>query len=186
VQGIVALHGGEVRAESAGPGQGAEFIIRLPLDEGPAPGLAPPSAGPPISSRRLLVIEDNRDVAEALRQSLEIEGHEVEVAHSGPEGIAKARRNPPEIVLCDIGLPGMSGYELARTVRADPALRSLYLVAVSGYAQHRDVAAALEAGFDEHLAKPVSPPRLNELLGRPPRSAASADLRRDERIRSAQ
>jgi CheY-like chemotaxis protein len=150
VNGIVALHGGTVRAASKGPGQGSEFCITLPIDEGPVDLLTSAPRQPSLR-RRLLIIEDNRDVAEALRQALELEGHEVYVAYTAVEGLAAARERRPE---------------LARSLRAEPELRSLYLVAISGYAQPKDVAEALAAGFDEHLAKPVHPPRLSELLCR--------------------
>ena len=121
---------------------------------GDARAATPASALP--ARRRVLVIEDAADVAAAMRLVLEMDGHEVTVAHNGAEGIAAARALRPEVVLCDIGLPGMDGYEVARTMRADPALREAFLVALSGYAQAADIARARAAGFDEHLAKPPS------------------------------
>lgn len=166
VHGIVTLHGGTVHAASAGSGKGAEFIITLPLDDGPLAEPLVSSPRQPTLRRRVLIVEDNRDVAEALRQSLELEGHEVHVAFLASDGVNLARELQPEIVLCDIGLPGMDGYEVARTLRLDPALRSIYLVAISGYAQPKDVAEAHAAGFNEHLAKPVHPSRLREILTR--------------------
>ena len=100
----------------------------------------------------------------ALRLVLEMDGHEVTVAHNGPEGIAAARALRPEVVLCDIGLPGMDGYAVARTMRADPALRATFLVALSGYAQAADVTRARAAGFDDHLAKPASIDKVRRIL----------------------
>ena len=96
------------------------------------------------------------DLAEALCAALAVGGHVIDVAHSGPVGVAKARAFLPDVVLCDIGLPGMNGYEVARVIRADAALRATHLVALSGYAQAADVGKARDAGFDDHLAKPPS------------------------------
>jgi CheY-like chemotaxis protein len=104
----------------------------------------------------VLVVEDNEDAANTLREVLELDEHVVEVAYSGPGGIEKARSFHPDIVFCDIGLPEMDGYEVARKMRADPELARVALVAVSGYAQPEDVAMAKAAGFDAHLAKPPS------------------------------
>jgi two-component system CheB/CheR fusion protein len=166
VKGLVEMHGGTVDVVSEGPGQGAEFTLRLPLGTGPAevPEAGPSSrpAGPP---RRVLVIEDGLDAAESLREVLELEGHTVGVAYSGPEGIEKARAFRPDIVFCDIGLPGVDGYAVARTLRADPLLPGTRLVALSGYAAPEDVARASEAGFHDHLAKPPDIDQLHRLLG---------------------
>jgi len=165
VKGLVELHGGSVTASSAGKGQGAEFVVRLPGAAevaGAARAATPTSALP--ARRRVLVIEDAVDVAAAMRLVLELSGHEVAVAHDGPEGIAAARALRPEVVLCDIGLPGMDGYAVARTMRADPALREAFLVALSGYAQAADIARARAAGFDEHLAKPPNIDKVRRIL----------------------
>ena len=113
----------------------------------------------------MLIIEDNIDAADSLREVLEFGGHVVEVAYNGPEGLAKAREFEPEVVLCDIGLPGMDGYEVARAFRADDALKRVFLVALSGYALPEDLQRAQEAGFERHLAKPPSIETLEELLG---------------------
>lgn len=110
------------------------------------------------------MIEDDSDVGEALRAALEVNGHVVEIAANGYEGIAKARLFKPDVVLCDIGLPGMDGYAVARAFRADDGLRATRLVAVSGYAQMIDVTSARAAGFDEHLAKPTSIEKVNRIL----------------------
>ena len=167
VKGLVELHGGGVSAHSDGPGKGAEFVVELPLDRAAAP--APPFlASAPAQRRRVLVIEDNVDAATSLREVLEFGEHLVEVAHSGPEGLARAHDFDPEIVLCDIGLPGMDGYEVARTFRADEALKGVFLVALTGYALPEDLQRAANAGFERHLAKPPSPDQLEELLAMAP------------------
>jgi two-component system CheB/CheR fusion protein len=168
VKGLVEMHGGEVHAHSDGAGQGAEFVVEFPLDQaaGAEPSTSP--AGPEGRSRRVLVIEDNRDAADSLREVLEFGAHIVEVAYNGPDGLHRARTFKPEIVLCDIGLPGMDGYEVARAFRADPALKDVFLVALSGYAQPDDLQRARDAGFDKHLAKPSSLEKLEELLADAP------------------
>jgi two-component system CheB/CheR fusion protein len=163
VKGLVDLHGGEISAESAGLGRGAELILRLPLD----PDRTPEITKNPVfhqQRRRVLIIEDNLDAADTLGEALEIGGHEVVIAHSGAEGIAKAREVLPEVVLCDIGLPGMDGFEVARTLRADHALEGTFLVALSGYALPEDLERASAAGFDRHLAKPLRLEELKEIL----------------------
>jgi two-component system CheB/CheR fusion protein len=162
VKGLVELHGGKVSATSAGKGCGAEFVVRLPLDASVAP--SPPISAPSVAQRRVLVIEDDLDVADALRSALEVGGHEVTVAADGPDGIAMARSLKPDAVLCDIGLPDMDGYEVARRMRADPALSGTFLIALSGYAQAEDVQTARAAGFDAHLAKPASLAKVQRLI----------------------
>ncbi len=167
VKGLVELHGGTVRARSDGPGKGAEFVIELPGSDGApaaAPAPAAAAAPQPRPGRRVLVIEDNVDAAESLRDALALEGHEVEVAFLGADGIERARAWGPDVVLCDIGLPDVAGHEVARALRGDPALRRTFLVALTGYALPEDQRRAREAGFDEHLAKPPSMGRLAELL----------------------
>jgi two-component system CheB/CheR fusion protein len=156
VRGLAELHGGSVSAHSDGLGRGARFAVRIPLERRKAPRLAvvgadrPPSA----SARRVLVVEDNVDAAESLKEALELTDHDVELAFSGPEGIERARALRPDVVLCDIGLPGLNGFEVAKAIRADPALESTTLVALSGYALPEDVDRAKAAGFDLHVAKP--------------------------------
>jgi PAS domain S-box-containing protein len=165
VKGLVELHGGSVSARSAGRDMGAEFIVRLPLDgEAVVSPRAPAVVHSPLRGRRLLVIEDDEDVAAAMRVALQMVGHEVSLARTGADGIAAARASRPEVVLCDIGLPGMDGYEVARRIRADETLRETFLVALSGYAQDEDVAAARAAGFDAHLAKPASLEKVQRIL----------------------
>ncbi|MBI5531340.1 MAG: PAS domain S-box protein [Deltaproteobacteria bacterium] len=165
VKSLVEMHGGSVSASSLGPNQGAEIAVRLPLEgarlqKGPAHHGPVPTA----HSRRVLVIEDNSDAAESLKEVLELHAHTVAIAHSAREGLAKARKFAPQVVLCDIGLPDMDGYEVARAFRSDPELRSAFLVAVSGYAAPEDLEAAKAAGFDRHLAKPPSVDAIEDLI----------------------
>ena len=155
-QGLVELHGGDVSAHSEGIGKGVEFIVRLPLN-GALDVQTPTPSMFPTALRRVLIIEDLADAAQSLREALELCGHQVEVAVNGPTGLARARGFCPEVVLCDIGLPGMDGYEVARAFRADEALKDVFLVALSGYALPDDLRRAAEAGFDQHLAKPPRP-----------------------------
>ncbi len=165
VKGIVELHGGEVQVESAGIGKGAEFVVRFPLHEGAAAVVhGPAGALAANGSRRVLVVDDNVDAAETLADLLRLLGHEVEVAHDGPGALEKLRAGAPEVVFCDIGLPGMSGYEVARAMRASNG-DDLQLVALTGYAQAEDVKRAIEAGFDAHVAKPPDLAEIEKLLG---------------------
>jgi PAS domain S-box-containing protein len=163
VKGIAELHGGTARAESAGKGKGAEFVIRLPIVEATVrPRGVPPPLERATGGRRVLVVDDNADAAESLADVVAMLGHVAEVAYDGPSAVAMARANPPDVVLCDIGLPGMSGYEVAKALRE--AGTSMQLIAVSGYGQPEDVKKAVEAGFDGHLAKPPNVDDLERLL----------------------
>jgi two-component system CheB/CheR fusion protein len=174
VKGLVELHGGSVAAASEGIGKGAELTVRLPLDVGAALATARQMSGPGRKRRRVLIIEDNLDAADSLREVLELGEHEVEVAHDGPDGIAKARASKPHLVLCDIGLPGMDGFEVARAFRADGTLKKTYLVALSGYALPEDLQRAAHAGFEQHLPKPPSIDVLEDLLAKIPDEGAPA------------
>jgi PAS domain S-box-containing protein len=164
VKGLVELHGGSVEVHSAGHERGAEFLVRLPLGEAPPVLAAPPSAPREGARRRVLVIEDGDDARESMRDLLELSGHDVKVACDGPEGIDLAKAFRPEVVFCDLGLPGVTGYDVARTIRADGALQKVRLIALSGYAQADDRRRSLEAGFDRHLAKPTSDDDLQRAL----------------------
>jgi CheY-like chemotaxis protein/two-component sensor histidine kinase len=165
VKGLVELHGGSVSARSDGPGAGAEFTVTLPLAGAAAPDHAAAVERPPATpARRVLVVDDNVDAAASLSDLVSHFGHTVEVVHDGPAAVARMREVRPDIVLCDIGLPGMDGYEVARAVRADAGLRDVRLVAVSGYAQAEDRERAARAGFDAHVAKPADPSTIARLL----------------------
>jgi two-component system CheB/CheR fusion protein len=173
VRGLVELHGGTAKASSGGPGQGSEFTVRLPLVE--APAQPAPSVEPHAGARhRVLVIEDNVDSADSLRLALEIGGHEVQVAYEGRAALALARSFQPDVIICDIGLPGMNGYAVAHALRADSQLRPPYLIALSGYAQAEDLRLAQEAGFDHHLAKPASIAMIERVMAGVPAAAAAA------------
>ncbi|HEY3319832.1 MAG TPA: PAS domain S-box protein [Planctomycetota bacterium] len=167
---LVELHDGSIRAESEGIGRGSTFIIELPLlTEHKA--MEKTTASTPVSprSRRILLIEDNLDAAESLRLVLEFAGHQVEVAFSGQSGLEIARNVGPEIVLCDIGLPGgMDGYAVARAFKVDPRLKDTPIIALTGYAQEEDQRRASEAGFALHLVKPVDPEQLERTVAQMP------------------
>ncbi len=166
VKGMVELHGGDVSATSGGAGQGAAFRVRLPLAPSASAGAkasAPPATrlrGMPL---RVLVVEDNADAASTLREALELLGHEVHVAGDGDAGVDAAARLAPDVVICDIGLPGIDGYEVARRLSARD--RCPLLVAVTGYALPEDRRRALEAGFVHHLAKPIRIEDLERVIG---------------------
>lgn len=161
---LVQMHGGAITAHSAGPGLGSDFVIRLPLTlEAPVP--AEPPAGPVrIRPLRILIVEDNRDAAETLSELLAMDDHQVQVAHEGKAGLELAGQCPPEVAILDIGLPGISGYEVARRLRAMEGVNGALLVAVTGYGQAGDRQQALEAGFNHHLTKPVDPEVLQHLF----------------------
>jgi PAS domain S-box-containing protein len=165
VKGLVELHGGEVSAKSEGRGKGTEITVRLPL-AGTDGDLASPAPREEITlgSRRVLIIEDEQDVADGLRQLLALDRHEVLVARSGAEGIAAALAFRPHVVFCDIGLPGMNGYEVAGRLRATEELRTTLLVALTGYAQGENIEQAHAAGFHEHVAKPPGADRIKRIL----------------------
>ena len=168
VKGLVEMHGGEVRAHSDGAGKGTELVVELPLEGTPAPQTSTALVATKGRSRRVLIIEDNTDAAESLREVLEFSAHIVEIANNGHDGLAKARKFKPDIVLCDIGLPGMDGFAVARAFRADESLKKIALVALSGYALPEDQQHAAEAGFQRHLAKPPSLEKLEQLLAELP------------------
>ena len=162
---LVEMHGGTVSASSAGDRQGSEFVIRLPLFNAPSLMQAPqPEVAPSLAKLRILLIDDNADVSESLALLLQLEGHEVDTADCGLKGIEKAQAFRPQVVLLDIGLPDISGYEVARRLRELPETRQAFLVAISGYGQSEDLEQSKSAGFDRHLLKPVDPSRLSDLL----------------------
>ncbi len=166
VKGLVDLHGGQVEAASKGPGCGAEFTVRLPLEESvPAAEPALTTAAPARQQgRRVLVVEDQPDTAASLRMLLEMLGHETRVAYNGPDGVRTAAEWRPDIVLCDIGLPGLDGYGVARQLRSNPVTTHVRLLALTGYGTDEDRRLTREAGFDVHLTKPVAPETLQDVL----------------------
>jgi two-component system, chemotaxis family, CheB/CheR fusion protein len=168
VRQLVKLPRGSVEARSEGLGKGSEFVVRLPLASVPAPVKADslaPSAATPAGSRRVLVVDDNADAAESLALVLRLHGHEVWVANEGREALAVADRCRPDVVILDIGLPGMDGYHLVRSLKGRAHTAKATLITVTGYGQPEDVERARAAGFDHHLVKPVEPSTVNSLLG---------------------
>ena len=161
VRGMVELHGGTVTATSAGVSKGSEFVVELPLIDLPAETALPPATpAETVAKRRVLVIEDNQDSAESLKEYLELFGHTVATAYTGTDGIARVTSEPPDVVVCDIGLPGMSGYAVCSELRALPALAGTLFVALSGHAAEDGDTK----GFDLHLLKPINPQRLAEVI----------------------
>jgi CheY-like chemotaxis protein len=165
-KGLVDLHGGRILAASEGTGEGTEFSIELPLEPEPAQRENTPRSAPePARSYRILVIEDNIDAAESMEMLLHLMGHEVETAYDGPVGVELARRCRPEIVICDIGLPGpMDGHAVAQILRREFPRGSAFMIALTGYGQHEDQRRSYEAGFDFHVTKPADPKELEKLL----------------------
>ncbi|HEX2223126.1 MAG TPA: MEDS domain-containing protein [Thermoanaerobaculia bacterium] len=169
VRSLAELHGGSVEARSEGPGRGSELILRLPAREksAPAPQEAAPGDEKKASGLAVLVVDDNLDSAESMARLLEIAGHEVEVAYDGMDALERARRQRPQAVLLDIGLPRLDGYEVARRLRLDPANRGLRIFAMTGYGHKEDRERSRAAGFDQHLVKPVDPAEVLALLAEP-------------------
>jgi len=165
VKRLVELHDGTVSAHSAGNEKGAEFTVRLPLQDEPM-ALSESRPSPASTTRhvRVLVVEDNRDSAESLRMMLATQGYEVALAYTGIEGVEAARRVRPDVVICDVGLPGMDGYAVAQAIRMNPGTAKARLIAVTGYGQNDDRVRALASGFDKHLVKPADPQVLLGLL----------------------
>jgi PAS domain S-box-containing protein len=165
---LVELHGGRVEARSEGHGRGSEFTVRLPLLASSSAASAKESAGegvlPESSTLRILVVEDNADSAESLAMLLRFKGHEVLIAPDGPSALAMGRSFEPQVVLCDIGLPGINGYEVAARLRKQRAFKQTPLIALTGYGHEESRLHATEAGFDYHLVKPVDPDALNILI----------------------
>ncbi len=171
VRNLIERHGGSVQARSDGLGHGSEFVVRLPLSRRalPPPGLdagGGPEASPAGPPRRILVIDDNRESADTMAMLLRVFGHEVRTAYSGATALEMARLQPPDVVLCDLSMPGMGGLEVARRLRHDLGLADVLLVALTGYGQEEDIRRSEEAGFNAHMVKPISLDVLQELLSR--------------------
>jgi len=171
VRTLVELHGGVIEAHSGGLGKGSELVVRLPFKpEAQSAAMvsagAAPSPADGHSPRRILVVDDNVDTAQSLALLLRLKGHHVEVAHDGPAALETAAAFEPEVVLLDIGLPGLDGYEVARRLREETRLADALLVALTGYGQEEDRRRALYAGFDHHFTKPVDPTVLYKLIAR--------------------
>jgi PAS domain S-box-containing protein len=171
VRGLVELHGGRVEASSAGPGKGSKFMVHLPIAEDSTRAAPEADRGAKESrskSRaRVLVVDDNRDSAESLATMLQLMGHDVCTAHDGLEALQAGAAFLPQVVLLDIGMPKMNGYDAARHIRQQPWATQIVLVALTGWGQEEDKRRALDAGFDLHLTKPVAPEVLQRLLALP-------------------
>lgn len=166
VKGMVELHGGNVVAYSEGLGKGSEFTIRLPIIKGnnSEEGQLFHSSSADSKSHKVLLIDDNKELNLIMSEVITFLGHEPILASNGPEGIAKAKEYHPKVIICDIGMPGMDGYEVARRIRDDNQIRDTFLIAISGYAQKYDLDRSNLAGFDKHLAKPVDLETLKKIL----------------------
>jgi len=166
VRRLVGLHGGAVEASSKGAGRGSEFVVRLPVAPAPVAKASVASAAPAKRrARRVLLVEDHADARRILALMLKRDGHDVRTAADGPSAVAEAKEFAPEIVLLDIGLPGMDGYAVARQLRALPQCDGARLIALTGYGQPEDRELSRAAGFDEYLLKPVEPASLLAMLG---------------------
>jgi CheY-like chemotaxis protein len=167
-QSLVELHGGQIEARSPGLDQGSEFVVRLPitLSRGEAPAESGSGKQPAasIAPGRILVVDDSKDGADSLAMVLKMLGADSDVAYDGPSALEAIRANRPAVVLLDIGMPGMDGYEVAARIRADPACRDVRLVALTGWGSEEERRRSREAGFDDHWVKPVDPARLRELF----------------------
>jgi two-component system CheB/CheR fusion protein len=164
VRNLIDLHGGTITAHSDGPLHGSEFVVRLPLSAKPLPQPMTADGPDDAAPKRVLIVEDNADARRSLAMLLKMDGHDVEEAADGESGLAKMIQSPPEVALVDIGLPRVDGYEVARRVRANPNLADVVLVAITGYGQEADRQAVMDAGFDEHLVKPIRPAELASVL----------------------
>ena len=170
VRRLVEMHGGRVEARSQGQGKGSEFTVHLPLPKERSVGTLKGSLAqgqPSQSVCRILIVDDNMDAAESLAMLLRLGGHEIRVAHDGVSALQALRAFEPTLVVLDIGMPGMDGYEVARRIRLQPVMQPAMLVALTGWGQEEDRRRTKLAGFDYHLVKPVEPDALQELLSDP-------------------
>jgi CheY-like chemotaxis protein len=165
---LVEMHGGTLEAASDGPGQGSELTVRLPLlaESAATKEIRMEDETEPVRGLRVLVVDDNRDSADSLALWLELAGHDMRTAYSGQEALDVAEAFQPAVILLDIGMPGMNGYDVARRLREQPATLTAVLVAMTGWGQDEDRRRSQEAGFDQHLVKPVDPQSLKALLAR--------------------
>jgi CheY-like chemotaxis protein/nitrogen-specific signal transduction histidine kinase len=164
VRRIVELHGGRVQAKSEGPGKGSEFIVRIPMSRAPVTPETPREKPEVLQPLRILVVDDNVDAADSLALLLQQSGHDVRTVYDGPAALREVQATNPHLVLLDIGMPHMSGYDVARAITAMNLPAPPMVVAVSGWGQPADKERAREAGFDRHFSKPVGDEHIQELL----------------------
>jgi len=171
VKGLVEMHGGTVEAKSEGRGKGSEFVVRLPVRslEASKPRSEWGAAMTRTPSRRVLIVDDNRDAAVSLAAMLNFMGNETQTAHDGYEALDVAASFRPDLVMLDIGMPRLSGYDTARRIREQPWGRVMVLVALTGWGQEEDRRKSKDAGFDSHLVKPIEPGAMERLLAGLPR-----------------
>jgi CheY-like chemotaxis protein/two-component sensor histidine kinase len=170
-KGLVQLHGGRLEVNSAGSGEGSEFLICLPRSlvvEASTTQVVPSETKPEAKPRRILVADDNVDSAESMSMLLSLSGHEVHLAHTGADALKLAGQVRPEVAIFDIGMPDLTGYEVAERIRHEAWGKKMTLIAVTGWGQESDKRRARAAGFDHHLTKPVDPDKLEVLFDTPP------------------
>jgi PAS domain S-box-containing protein len=179
VKGLSEMHGGSVHAESAGPGQGSRFTVCLPVITAPATEAERASGDSTTlhkAARRILLADDNRDSAESLATMLRLSGNEVHTAHDGVEAVERAESIKPEVILMDVGMPRLNGYDATRRIRSHDWGRRMIVIALTGWGQESDRRQSQEAGCDAHVVKPVDPARLSELIAELCGSAAERDV----------
>ena len=168
VKGLVEMHGGQVAAESAGPGKGSTFTVRMPalvtISEAAASSPSDKTRSAPGNGRRILVADDNRDAAATLAKMLTLLGNDVRIAHDGIQAVRTADEYRPEVVLMDVGMPRLNGYDATRQIREQPWGPGAIIIALTGWGQAGDRVQSKEAGCDGHLVKPVSLPDLESML----------------------
>jgi PAS domain S-box-containing protein len=179
VQGLLGLHGGTVTAHSEGPGRGSEFVVRLPVPAPASPAArweSPVESPAPVPKRRILVVDDNRDSTASLSMLLQLQGHEVTMAYDGLQAVELCEKVRPDVVLLDIGMPRLNGYDACRRIRAQPWGRDIVVIAQTGWGQEEDRARTAAAGFDAHLTKPIEPASLYSLITMPRGTGQRAPL----------
>jgi CheY-like chemotaxis protein/anti-sigma regulatory factor (Ser/Thr protein kinase) len=162
---LVAMHGGTISARSEGLGRGSEFTVTLPRTTAAAAGETPVHPTPEVEPRKILIVEDHSDAAEMLALLLSAQSHQVRVESNGHAALVAAMEFSPDVMLVDVGIPGMSGYDLAERIRSNRTLDHVLLIAVTGYGRPQDRTRALTAGFDHHLIKPVDADAIAAVLG---------------------
>jgi CheY-like chemotaxis protein len=164
------MHNGTIEATSPGPGKGSTFTVTLPYTEKPHTDITPTDVESGVSEpfsgapHRVLVVDDQVDIAQSLKDLLSLLGQDTHIAHNGPEALQAAKDFKPELIFLDIGLPGMTGYEVARTLRAEEETPRPRLIAVTGWGDEQNISLARDAGFDRHLTKPVDPMEIQRIL----------------------